>query len=509
MSTNALFDPRVDNLGLPEIWTFEVATPLHIGSGEKLSYQAYDFRFDGGRMFYPDLAALFPQGGITPKQGIKWDKDGIPGSPCWSDWGVAPELVPASGNGRPPDDGGGEPSGKFEPAKPTPASTVEELLIAAETHMEAAKAIGFDQKFPQHWASCGEDDFKFMKLLRDRDKVRQCPNLPESWDREQGFIDYWRGLKSAKHKSPTGRAAPKGATAEEDCGNFADLNELHQFIRDGFGNPYIPGSSLKGSLRTVLQANRDKLAGDKRIENMRRPPDKNDQRDRGGGLTGDLGRLFQVCDAALSPLALGLYRISVVSKGKPGAPIKVEALLPGAKFAASIRVDASLKKAKAHGKLKTSFNRDQVWQLEQEEGKNGWHALRGMLKSFNEAVAGYQAAGLDRRAEKSQDEDGRRALRQAAEWLKSTVLESPGGYLQLGFGSGWSGMTGIPAMYDDEKKIIENANKIGNRFYKSRLKDGSYGPGNPFPLSFRLVHTPEGWRPMGWVKLVEVRNFGA
>lgn len=30
------------------------------------------------------------------------------------------------------------------------------------------------------------------------------------------------------------------------------LNEIHAFVKDGYGNAYIPGSSLKGALRTIL-----------------------------------------------------------------------------------------------------------------------------------------------------------------------------------------------------------------------------------------------------------------
>ena len=30
------------------------------------------------------------------------------------------------------------------------------------------------------------------------------------------------------------------------------INEVAKFIRDPFGSPYIPGSSLKGAIRTIL-----------------------------------------------------------------------------------------------------------------------------------------------------------------------------------------------------------------------------------------------------------------
>lgn len=45
------------------------------------------------------------------------------------------------------------------------------------------------------------------------------------------------------------------------------LNEVHSFMKDPYGNPYIPGSSLKGAIRTILvnQEPRFKAMGDKAI----------------------------------------------------------------------------------------------------------------------------------------------------------------------------------------------------------------------------------------------------
>lgn len=34
--------------------------------------------------------------------------------------------------------------------------------------------------------------------------------------------------------------------------SLRNLNEIVAFVKDEFGNPYIPGSSLKGAIRTIL-----------------------------------------------------------------------------------------------------------------------------------------------------------------------------------------------------------------------------------------------------------------
>lgn len=42
-----------------------------------------------------------------------------------------------------------------------------------------------------------------------------------------------------------------------DCSGIANINrdkEIHMFIKDGYGKPYVPGSSVKGAIRSVLLA---------------------------------------------------------------------------------------------------------------------------------------------------------------------------------------------------------------------------------------------------------------
>ncbi len=502
MNAKADINVSKTNLGLPKIWTFEVVTPLHIGSGEVLSYNGYDFRFDNGRLYFPDFSKIFPEGGTIPKFR-SWDKDGISGSPSWSEYSSSPMPVPAPES----IDTGiiaseKEPSSSFRGPS---GNSLEARIASASSFEEVGQLIGLDKKFPQKWAAC-KMEADFRKLLNQNDLVKKCERLPKDWDlaKDSTIGNYWLSKKS-ETALPSGATSKssKETTVREERGEFSGLNELHQFIRDGFGIPYVPGSSLKGSLRTVLQAARERFDGDRRSKNMCRPADKSDPRDRGGAQTGDLGRLLQVCDSPLAHTNLALFKVNVLSKSGIGVPLYVEAALPGSKFAAFIRIDECLEIAKIKGKLRDHSNPDQAWLLREESGDKCWHAIKGMLQNYNEKVAGYQAAGLIRRAEKSMDEKPSKAMKQAANWLKSTVLASPADFLQIGFASGWSGMTGIPAMFSDERMLIDTANSIGNRFYRAKLKDGNYGPINPFPLSFRLANTKEGWRPMGWVRIIK------
>lgn len=43
-----------------------------------------------------------------------------------------------------------------------------------------------------------------------------------------------------------------GLELDRNPNSAGAINEVNKFIRDAFGNPYIPGSSLKGAIRTIL-----------------------------------------------------------------------------------------------------------------------------------------------------------------------------------------------------------------------------------------------------------------
>ena len=64
---------------------------------------------------------------------------------------------------------------------------------------------------------------------------------------------------------------------EKDKSTKGTINEVSKYIRDGFGKPYIPGSSLKGAIRTVLlnahsQWEKTNFVSEKKRENKRVVP---------------------------------------------------------------------------------------------------------------------------------------------------------------------------------------------------------------------------------------------
>ena len=53
------------------------------------------------------------------------------------------------------------------------------------------------------------------------------------------------------------------------------LNQVSKFIRDPFGNPYIPGSSLKGAIRTILMNTNPDWNNKKVVDTRRKNPKEN------------------------------------------------------------------------------------------------------------------------------------------------------------------------------------------------------------------------------------------
>ncbi len=505
------------NLGLPEEWQFEVATPLHIGSGEKLFYNTFDFRFDNGRLFYPDFGCIFPKGGITPKSNLSWEQDGVSGTPSWDGFGVTPLLIPKRENVY-QEDKAEEVGGDSDNSTGDP---IKDKLLKSKSKKEIGEIIGVDKlpDFAGPWTKAS-NDHEYIKLLNNQ-MLRQQRNvdrltLPADYDPVNESIIQYVNRIIAETQKPVSTATTSrdhSATGAADAGVFSELLSggvfIHQFIRDGMGCPYIPGSSLKGALRTILLSKRDQIKNNRRNENTRRPPNPNDNRDRGGGINGDIGRQFQVGDALSSVEDLSIYRLRIASQHSwTSIPAFAEALMPGTAITASIRIDKTLKRAaETHGKRLPD---DQLWQKEQAFGDRGWLHLRSFLANYNTAIVSFTIERMERRMNTLGNvDDGRLcdALREASNWLKDTILTNPSSYMLMAFGAGWAGMTGIPAL-GGMMNINANHRAVSNQLTNTMNQLKSYGnrqytADKPFPWSNKLVHVPgQGFRPMGWMKIM-------
>ncbi len=91
------------------------------------------------------------------------------------------------------------------------------------------------------------DQTKFLRYLIKK-------NMLDSYERyilgKNGTLQDWM------YEERISDADLRSFTAYEyDCGNIADLKQMKNiltFIKDPYGRPYVPGSSIKGAIRTVL-----------------------------------------------------------------------------------------------------------------------------------------------------------------------------------------------------------------------------------------------------------------
>lgn len=98
------------------------------------------------------------------------------------------------------------------------------------------------------------DTRKFVSLLDAHQVKRYCDFLEE--DRSsfglQGFLKDNSDLSKVAERSIAYRIDSPLATARRGAIQYHDVWE---FVKDPYGNPYIPGSSIKGMLRTAILLN--------------------------------------------------------------------------------------------------------------------------------------------------------------------------------------------------------------------------------------------------------------
>jgi|GEM_PF-5607743 len=273
--------------------------------------------------------------------------------------------------------------------------------------------------------------------------------------------------------------------------------EVRECIKDPFGNPYIPGSSLKGAIRTVilknLASNDMKKSSEvfHRIEERGRTKNpgrileeeflriKEVKRVRGkeklfSGPHYDVGRTMIVRDALFKKQDLELYLVKVFSKKGELEDLVIFSigLRPGSRAEAEILIDRFL--------LEKKFQvyRSSIENLEEEIRKFslGWierekDRLRSLMRQAKEAEFAFESVlGFY--------EDFTQRLQ------KGEIL------LHVGYGIGWRGTTG---------DILELAGSSTREKILSRLRI-SYD--KDFPTSRRFVELEERtFAPMGWIKL--------
>jgi CRISPR type III-A-associated RAMP protein Csm5 len=280
-------------------------------------------------------------------------------------------------------------------------------------------------------------------------------------------------------------------------------NEIRAQIRDGRGNPLVPGSSLKGSLRTVvlkqLSKENSKKVVNNSINSIKRKKSvqlKTADQEICARLLGEdpktnLMRTLSVGDFTFAPEHIGLQNVVIsrlVSKTsmermrKHGQPIQ-------------ITVEKIKKEAVSRGRI--SF--DTFLYARDEKTKKiclGFNAeldLDWLVEAIRDLTKDFIADELDFLADKNGtyiNDLGKfyNDLQKKLEGLKRNEV-----LLHLGWGIGWRGMTG---------ELIDNSDlSADGHQVRKKLKLAIKHLGFPFPKNRRLAVSGDYIQPMGWVRL--------
>ncbi len=264
---------------------------------------------------------------------------------------------------------------------------------------------------------------------------------------------------------------------------------VREQIKDAYDRPYLPGSSLKGALRTVLAWTiwgARKLKPDaSRLQRRREWAASELERMLFGRLPNhDLLRALHVGDSApVTSDALMLANVRVRSRGDAqGAPVKLEAIKPYTTFQLTLKVDTVLFRE---------------WARRAElpaQGEEWLTNLPGLVRE-------YSAQRIARELAWYRERNAPPSIVGFYQQLAAAKLGTRRSLLQIGWGTGWESKT-YGSHLQADRPFMERVIR------EYRLAIGKRQEGDPFPKSRRVrVAFPRGADgrvseqqrpPLGW-----------
>lgn len=333
-----------------------------------------------------------------------------------------------------------------------------------------------------------EEDFDYV--IRDGRTLRLHEERFVEWinAREEDFRRLTQGV-------PPGRIL--GAHIDPALIRYAiagtpqNTNRIRECLKDAHDRPYLPASSLKGALRTVLlwQVWKEQNFSLAHVKvNKDKPKFAAQELERqvfGESPHQDLLKALCLSDSEpIEPQRLLLANVRCISRAaKNGIPIALEAVSPGTIFIVKGHVDETA--------FRPWGNWDNFGFLPQE--KRSW-------------------LGWDRIAQAARERARQRLERDIdwANWVKvnpkpwEELLElvtksgRQGFPLQIGFGTGWLGTTlGTALLADPGFAEVYQKYRLGVNPRTRRQT-----PLEHFPASRRLVRSNNVDRPLGWIWVI-------
>ena len=281
--------------------------------------------------------------------------------------------------------------------------------------------------------------------------------------------------------------------------NLQDGNSINEQIKDVFGRAYIPGSSLKGAIRTALgwqlfkehglQARPPQGSG---RPNSKTADDEYETRlftiaGDGNAVNRDVWRGLRVSDSTPLDDALMLAPIRISKQARPGQEpfdvLNVEAIPKDSQTTATIHLDEYL-----------------LGPLPQRERGLNYAAKADALRGFAAACRERGAALIDAELAYYRERNDRPLLQRFYQDLQGQAhaLPETSFMLQLGWGAGWHSKT-----FDD--RLSENAPLFAEIVDAYRLQPQRKQPfteGDLFPATRKLVlEGMQSAAPLGWVRV--------
>jgi len=279
--------------------------------------------------------------------------------------------------------------------------------------------------------------------------------------------------------------------------------EFLEFIRTGLGQPLIPGSSLKGSLRTVILSNllNGKSPAERRSLLHSIPTGGNAKKADGDLLKKVFGkdpnynlmRTLTVCDSQFKDADLMLIESRVLSQDYRGwhwkpvndrtdKPMQVwcEALRPGCQAEIALSFDnfllndpQAVDKLKFPNRLETDFTK--------------------FMTDINQYSRQMLDSEIDYFKKRHDERPELNYILKALDTVKRHIpTNNTNMVIRLGWGSGWQSMTGN---YIDDPNLMQ---QIRQGFHLGRA-------GMPFPKSRKIAfNNNQPALPFGWIKLESI-----
>lgn len=269
-----------------------------------------------------------------------------------------------------------------------------------------------------------------------------------------------------------------------------ELREVIEQVRDAQGRAYLPGSSLKGALRTGLLRGligqktvigRSEIgAADGRREAVR-ADDALEQKWLGGDPNHDILRAVQVADSAPLPgAALKLQRVQLV----PKLNVDVEAIERGTRLSASLRID--------------------TWLLQQRSSGLDWSdRAREIVRRLPEALT------IIARQRILHEFEYHRQRREAAaatfygklgEELASGQWPRNQFVVQVGFAAGWRSKSVLGNLPDDSPLLEQVVHDF--QLDRGGGRGRGWVRGQAFPKARHLAYVGgQPVLPLGWLKV--------